>query len=69
MSLKNKVNLVGDISIISGAASFMLVLFSMIYEIKYVQVGVFALTMLYSEMKMKYVKLREKEIDEILKKR
>lgn len=69
MSLKNKVNLVGDIAIISGAASFMLVLFSMIYEIKYVQVGVFALTMLYSEMKIKYVKLREKEIDEILKKR
>lgn len=69
MSLKNKVNLVGDIAIISGAVSFMLVLFSMIYEIKYVQVGVFAFTMLYSEMKMKYVKLREKEIDEILKKR
>lgn len=67
MSLKNKVNLIGDIAIMSCGASFVLLLFSMFYEIKYVQIGIFALTMLYSEMKLKYRELREKEIDELLK--
>lgn len=66
MSLKDKANFVGDIAIMSGTASFVLLIFSMFYEIMYVQVGIFALTMLYSEMKMKYRELREREIDEEL---
>ncbi len=69
MNLKNKANMIGNIAIMSGATSFVLLLFSMFYEIKYVQVGVFALTMLYSEMKLKYIKLRQEEIDELLKNR
>lgn len=68
MSLKTKTNLVGDIAIMSITACFVLLFFSMFYEIRYVQVGVFALTMLYSEMKLKYGELREKEIDEKLMK-
>lgn len=66
MSLKYKANLVGDIAIMSIAACFALLIFSMFYEIKYVQFGIFALTMLYSEMKMKYREIREREIDEEL---
>lgn len=69
MNIKNKANLIGDIAIVSGAASFILLLFSMFYEIKYVQIEIFALTMLYSEMKLKYIKLRQKEIDVSLKNR
>ena len=67
MSLKDKANFVGDIAIMSGTASFVLLIFSMFYEIKYVQFSVFALTMLYSEMKIKYRELRQREIDEGLK--
>lgn len=69
MNIKNKANLIGDIAIVLGVASFILLLFSMFYEIKYVQIGVFALTMLYSEMKLKYIKLRQEEIDVSLKNR
>lgn len=67
MNTKIKTNIVGDIAIISGAVCFVLLLFSLFYEIRYVQVGIFALAMLYSEMKMKYRELREKEIDKQLK--
>ena len=67
MSLKDKANFVSDIAIMSGTASFVLIIFSMFYEIKYVQFGVFALTMLYSETKIKYRELRQREIDEELK--
>ena len=67
MSLKDKANFVGDIAIVSVIASLVLLVFSMFYEIKYVQIGVFSLTMLYSEMKIKYRELRQIEIDEELK--
>ena len=67
MSLKDKANFVGDIAIMLGTASFVLLIFSMFYEIKYVQFGVFALTMLYSETKIKYRELRQRENDEELK--
>lgn len=67
MSLKYKANLVGDIAIMSIIACFVLLIFSMFYEIKNVQFGVFVLIMLYSEMKIKYKEFREVEIDEELK--
>lgn len=66
MSLKTKSNIVGDIAILSGGAAFVVVILSMFIEIRFSTVGVFAFTMLYSEMKMKYRELREKEIDEYL---
>lgn len=66
MSLRNKANFVGDVGIISGTAAFVLVIFSMFYEIQYAGIGIFVLMIIYSEMKTKYRKLRAKEIDEEL---
>ena len=66
MSLRNKANFVGDVGIISGTAAFVLVIFSMFYEIQYAGIGIFVLMIIYSEMKTKYRKLRAKEIDEDL---
>ena len=66
MSLRNKANFVGDVGIISGTAAFVLVIFSMFYEIQYAGIGIFVLKIIYSEIKTKYRKLRAKEIDEEL---
>lgn len=66
MNLENKINLVGDISIMSGAAAFAIVIFSIFCEIKYIGIWIFILMMIYSEMKIKYRDLRIKEIDEEL---
>ena len=66
MSLRNKANFVGDVGIISGTVAFVLVIFSMFYEIQYAGIGIFVLMIIYSEMKTKYRKLRAKEIDEEL---
>lgn len=66
MSLKTKSNIVGDIAIVSGCVAFIVVILSMFIEIRYATVGVFALTLLYSEMKNKYLDLRKREIDEQL---
>lgn len=66
MSLKNKINIIGVIAIMLYGALFVLLVFSIFYD-QYVQIGVFTLTTLYYEMKLKYRELREKEIEEILR--
>ena len=50
--------MIGGIAIISCCTSLVLLIFSVFYEIKYVQIGVFTLMMLYSDMKIKYRELR-----------
>ena len=69
MSLKYKTNLVGDISIMAGTASFVLLIFSTFYEIKYEQFFLTLLLVLHYEMKIKYRELREMEIDKEVKMR
>lgn len=66
MSLRNKTNLIGNISIMSCIAAFSLAELSIFCEIKYIGIWVFVLMTICCEMKMKYIDLRIKEIDEEL---
>lgn len=68
MSLRTKANITGDVAIISGIIAFSVALFSLFYEIKFSAVLAFALTILSSEMRNKYLELRKREIDKQIQK-
>lgn len=67
MNLKTKANIVGDIAIICFVAAYAVMFFSVLcFRFKYSEFVIFFLMLFYSEMRNEYLKIRIKEIDEVL---
>ena len=67
MKLKTKANIVGDVAIICFVVAYTVMFFSTLsFRFEYSEFIIFFLMLLYSEMRDKYLKIRIKEIDELV---
>ena len=67
MKLKTKANIVGNIAIICFVVAYVVMFFSLLYfRFKYSEFIIFFLMLFCSEMRNEYLKIRIKEIDEVI---
>ena len=67
MKLKTKANIVGNIAIICFVVAYAVMFFCLLYfRFKYSEFVIFFLMLFYSEMRNEYLKIRIKEIDEVI---